>query len=178
AYNLEKGTVGFWKWIDEETLTFVTKSHVYDWSMTVDTKPYVWYERHDSLSTGKIVNYRIISDYVVLIGENGRTFGRMPLSNNNSLGYHSFRPFKALEGEAARFKALCDESNVRLKAAELQRDKLMARNEALEKKLRNAKNIMARMITEEDPKINTTKLQRTTSCSNGIINHFHNNTSR
>lgn len=50
--------VVFWKWITLNTLSLVTETSVYHWSMEGDSTPVKMFDRHSSLNGCQIINYR------------------------------------------------------------------------------------------------------------------------
>lgn len=99
--------VVFWKWISERTLGIVTASAVFHWRADDATsEPMKMFDRHASLSSSQIINYRsdLSEEWLVLVGisaqEGGRVGGNLQLYSVNK------RISQAIEGHAATFANL------------------------------------------------------------------------
>lgn len=100
-------SVQFWKWISERTIGIVTSTAVYHWRADDNTsEPVEMFNRHDSLSTAQIINYRSdpAEEWLVLIGiaaaGEGRVAGHMQLYSTEK------KISQAIEGHAACFATL------------------------------------------------------------------------
>lgn len=76
--------VVFWKWINLNTLALVTESSVYHWSMEGDSLPIKMFDRHSSLNSCQIINYRTDTklQWLLLVGisaQQNRVVGAMQL---------------------------------------------------------------------------------------------------
>nr|KAJ3422166.1 hypothetical protein HK105_000871 [Polyrhizophydium stewartii] len=97
--------VVFWKWATPKMLGLVTETAVFHWSLEGDSVPVKVFERHASLASSQIINYRINSDekWMALIGisaQQGRVVGNMQLFNKDR------GVSQPLEGHAASFAEL------------------------------------------------------------------------
>jgi len=94
--------VVFWKWITVNTLGLVTESSVYHWSMEGDSQPAKMFDRHSSLASCQIINYRTSHDmkWLLVVGisaQQNRVVGNMQLY---SVERQVSQP---IEGHAAAF---------------------------------------------------------------------------
>ncbi|KAL0267213.1 UNVERIFIED_CONTAM: hypothetical protein PYX00_009551 [Menopon gallinae] len=101
AYTTNEDVV-FWKWISLNTLALVTDSYVYHWSMEGDSIPQKMFDRHSSLNSCQIINYRTDPKqlWLLLIGisaQSNRVAGAMQLY---SVERKCSQP---IEGHAAAF---------------------------------------------------------------------------
>jgi len=62
--------VVFWKWISSKTVGLVTETAVYHWSLDNQAEPVKVFDRHNSLASTQIINYRadIHEQWLALIG--------------------------------------------------------------------------------------------------------------
>ncbi|XP_039266520.2 clathrin heavy chain 1 [Styela clava] len=69
AHNMTEDVV-FWKWISTNMVALVTEGAVYHWSMEGDSQPTKMFDRHASLASCQIINYRTDSKqkWLLLIG--------------------------------------------------------------------------------------------------------------
>ncbi|XP_022902707.1 clathrin heavy chain [Onthophagus taurus] len=94
--------VVFWKWISLNTLALVTENTVYHWSMEGDSQPVKMFDRHSSLNSCQIINYRTDpkQNWLLLVGigsQQNRVVGAMQLY---SVERKCSQP---IEGHAASF---------------------------------------------------------------------------
>lgn len=92
----------FWKWINLNTISLVTETSVYHWSMEGDSQPQKMFDRHSSLTGCQIINYRADKalKWLLLVGisaQQHRVAGHMQLY---SVERQVSQP---IEGHAAAF---------------------------------------------------------------------------
>ncbi|XP_029719221.2 clathrin heavy chain [Aedes albopictus] len=102
--------VVFWKWITLNTLSLVTETSVYHWSMEGDSTPVKMFERHSSLNGCQIINYRTDPKqaWLLLVGisaQQNRVIGAMQLYSVER------KVSQAIEGHAASFATFKMEEN-------------------------------------------------------------------
>ncbi|XP_022666531.1 clathrin heavy chain 1-like [Varroa jacobsoni] len=102
--------VVFWKWINLNTLALVTESSVYHWSMEGDSLPIKMFDRHSSLNSCQIINYRTDTklQWLLLVGisaQQNRVVGAMQLYSMER------KVSQPIEGHAAAFAQLELEGN-------------------------------------------------------------------
>ena len=74
SFKLEDDQVNgfFWRWINNEVLGLVTSTSVYHWSLSPSSsaEPEKIFDRHASLASSQIINYRATPDgkWLLLIG--------------------------------------------------------------------------------------------------------------
>lgn len=87
--------VVFWKWITLNTLSLVTETSVYHWSMEGDSTPVKMFERHSSLNGCQIINYRTDPKqaWLLLVGKFNELSRAGSKSFSRDLGYISMPPF-------------------------------------------------------------------------------------
>jgi len=102
TYTLSEAVV-FWKWISTNTLGIVTATAVYHWSIEGPSDPVKIFDRHPSLASAQIINYRADSaqKWLVLIG-------MAPQGNNTLVGAMQLysvdkKVTQPIEGHAACF---------------------------------------------------------------------------
>jgi clathrin heavy chain len=100
-------TVMFWKWLSDRTLGIVCANAVYHWRADDATsEPVKMFDRHDSLASSQIINYRADAseEWLVLVGisaqDGGRVGGNLQLYSVNK------KISQAIEGHAATFAVL------------------------------------------------------------------------
>ncbi|GMR41316.1 hypothetical protein PMAYCL1PPCAC_11511, partial [Pristionchus mayeri] len=96
----------FVKWIDEETVVFVTESYVYHWDVE-EREPHRMFKRHESLDCTRIIDYRMADQVHALIGEskNPQSAGRIQQYDQ------SCRLSYLMEGDVGCFAKFKMESN-------------------------------------------------------------------
>lgn len=102
--------VVFWKWITLNTLSLVTETSVYHWSMEGDSTPVKMFDRHSSLNGCQIINYRTDPKqaWLLLVGisaQQNRVIGAMQLYSVER------KVSQAIEGHAASFATFKMEEN-------------------------------------------------------------------
>ncbi|XP_037935596.1 clathrin heavy chain isoform X2 [Teleopsis dalmanni] len=105
--------VVFWKWISINTLSLVTETSVYHWSMEGDSTPQKMFDRHSSLNGCQIINYRCNPNqqWLLLVGITAlqsRVAGAMQLYSVER------KVSQAIEGHAASFAMFKMEGNKEL----------------------------------------------------------------
>jgi clathrin heavy chain len=100
-------TVVFWKWISARTIGIVTAASVYHWRADDATsEPVKMFDRHDSLASSQIINYRsdVSEEWLVLVGISAQEGGRV--GGNLQLYSVTKKISQAIEGHAATFAML------------------------------------------------------------------------
>ncbi|XP_076126184.1 clathrin heavy chain 1 [Alosa pseudoharengus] len=102
--------VMFWKWISVNTISLVTDTAVYHWSMEGDSQPIKMFDRHASLAGCQIINYRTDEQqkWLLLIGisaQQNRVVGAMQLYSVDR------KVSQPIEGHAAAFGQFTLEGN-------------------------------------------------------------------
>ncbi|CAG0882402.1 unnamed protein product [Darwinula stevensoni] len=100
----------FWKWISVNTISLVTETAVYHWSMEGDSTPQKMFERHSSLTGCQIINYRTDpkQSWLLLIGitaQQNRVVGAMQLYSVER------KVSQPIEGHAAAFSTFKMDAN-------------------------------------------------------------------
>lgn len=99
--------VVFWKWISERTIGIVTGAAVFHWSAGDSTsEPVKMFDRHASLASSQIINYRSdpAEEWLVLVGISSAGEGRV--SGNMQLYSTEKKISQPIEGHAACFASL------------------------------------------------------------------------
>ncbi|CAL8082433.1 unnamed protein product [Calicophoron daubneyi] len=94
--------VTFWRWISVNTIALVTPTAVYHWAMDGDSSPTKVFDRHSSLGSCQIINYRCDANmkWLLLIGissKDNRVVGSFQLYSVDR------KVSQAMEGHAAAF---------------------------------------------------------------------------
>jgi clathrin heavy chain len=66
----------FWKWVSDTTISLVSETAVYHWSISDQTSPpQKVFDRHATLARAQIINYHVTPDekWLVLVGISGNT---------------------------------------------------------------------------------------------------------
>eukprot|EP00053_Salpingoeca_punica_P012105 m.107985 g.107985 ORF g.107985 m.107985 type:complete len:1673 (-) comp15857_c0_seq1:337-5355(-) len=92
----------FWRWINLSTVALVTETAVYHWSMEGDSGPLKMFDRHPSMASTQIINYRtdVKNKWLLLVGiaaQEGRVAGAMQLYSVDK------QVSQAIEGHAGAF---------------------------------------------------------------------------
>eukprot|EP00177_Eucheuma_denticulatum_P003509 GFKZ01006348.1.p1 GENE.GFKZ01006348.1~~GFKZ01006348.1.p1 ORF type:complete len:1728 (+),score=282.49 GFKZ01006348.1:317-5500(+) len=99
--------VVFWKWISERTLGIITATAVFHWrSDDATSEPVKMFDRHASLSSSQVINYRSdpAEEWLVLVGISSAGDGRV--AGNMQLYSTEKKISQAIEGHAACFASL------------------------------------------------------------------------
>jgi len=112
AHTLTEDVV-FWKWINVNTISLVTETAVFHWSMEGESTPVKMFDRHTSLNGCQIINYRTDHSlkWLLLIGisaQQNRVVGAMQLYSVER------RVSQPIEGHAAAFTQFKCEGNPEL----------------------------------------------------------------
>lgn len=97
----------FTKWVSERTLGIVTQNSVFHWRADDSTsEPVKMFERHASLSSAQIINYRADAseEWLVLVGISNAGEGRV--AGNMQLYSTTKKISQAIEGHAACFASI------------------------------------------------------------------------
>ncbi|KAK0417358.1 hypothetical protein QR680_012963 [Steinernema hermaphroditum] len=94
--------IGFWKWMNNKLIGMSTESGVYHWSLEGDSPPVKVFERHQTMMSSQIINYRMDADgkFLLLIGigpKDNRVVGQMQLYSTDR------KVSQPIEGHAACF---------------------------------------------------------------------------
>ncbi|CAL8108322.1 unnamed protein product [Orchesella dallaii] len=105
--------VVFWKWISVSTLGLVTEKAVFHWSMEGEDKPKKMFDRHSSLASTQIINYRTDSkqEWLLLVAisaQSNRVVGAMQLYSVER------KVSQPIEGHAGTFAQIRVEGNPEL----------------------------------------------------------------
>lgn len=100
-------TVVFIKWVSDRTLGIVTQTSVFHWRADDTTsEPVKMFDRHPSLSSAQVINYRAdpSEEWLVLVGISSAGEGRV--AGNMQLYSTTKKISQAIEGHAACFASL------------------------------------------------------------------------
>uniref|UniRef100_A0A1I8AX39 Clathrin heavy chain n=1 Tax=Steinernema glaseri TaxID=37863 RepID=A0A1I8AX39_9BILA len=102
--------IGFWKWMNNKLIGMSTDSGVYHWSLEGDSPPVKVFERHQTMISSQIINYRMDADgkFLLLIGigpKDNRVVGQMQLYSTER------KVSQPIEGHAACFVKVKVENN-------------------------------------------------------------------
>ncbi|KAL1226435.1 Clathrin heavy chain [Trichinella spiralis] len=91
--------VVFWRWLDVNNIALVSPTSVYHWTMESESVPVKMFDRMQSLSDRRIINYKADSKYMwlLLMGIDSRAVGHMQLYSMER------RVSQVIEGQAACF---------------------------------------------------------------------------
>ncbi|UYV79562.1 CLTC [Cordylochernes scorpioides] len=109
SHNMPDDVV-FWKWINVNTIAMITDTSVYHWSMEGDSQPVKMFDRHSSLASCQIINYRADHrlQWLLVIGitaQQNRVVGAMQLYSVER------KVSQPIEGHAAAFAQFKMEGN-------------------------------------------------------------------
>lgn len=99
--------VVFWKWLSERTVGIVTATAVFHWRADDATsEPFKVFDRHASLASAQIINYRAdpSEEWLVLVGISNAGEGRV--AGNMQLYSTAKKISQAIEGHAACFATM------------------------------------------------------------------------
>eukprot|EP00172_Hildenbrandia_rubra_P003693 Plantae.Rhodophyta-Hildenbrandia_rubra.ctg6205.p1 GENE.Plantae.Rhodophyta-Hildenbrandia_rubra.ctg6205~~Plantae.Rhodophyta-Hildenbrandia_rubra.ctg6205.p1 ORF type:complete len:1699 (+),score=311.37 Plantae.Rhodophyta-Hildenbrandia_rubra.ctg6205:5143-10239(+) len=103
--------VTFWKWLSERTIGIVTATSVYHWDAFNTAEPVKMFDRHASLQSAQIINYRAdpSEKWLVLVGISATSTEHV--AGNIQLYSVEKKLSQAIEGHAAGFATLQYEGN-------------------------------------------------------------------